>query len=364
MKIVEVTNYLESLAPLEYQESYDNSGLIVGDKNAEVTGILLCLDSIEAVVEEALAKECNLVVAHHPIVFSGLKKITGRNYIERTIIKAIKSDVAIYAIHTNLDNMKHGVNAEISKRLGLQNTQILVPKKMTLKKLHTFCPQGKADAVRQAMFAAGAGQIGDYENCSFNVEGTGTFKAVEGANPYVGEVGEEHREAETRIEVVFSNDKQRSVVGALLNAHPYEEVAFDIVALENEHPGIGSGMVGNLPVAMDEMEFLAQLKSTMKAGSVRYTNLRRKKVSRVAVCGGSGSFLLEPAVRSGADVFVTADYKYHQFFDAENRVVIADIGHFESEQFTMDLLGGFLNEKFPKFAVHLSETKTNPINYL
>ncbi len=361
--IKDVTGYLESLAPLDLQESYDNAGLIVGNDSTEVKGILVCLDSIEEVLDEAVKNNCNLIVAHHPIVFSGLKKLNGKNYVERTIIQAIQQNIAIYAAHTNLDNVQQGVNAKICERIGLKNSRILSPKKNLLKKLVTFCPVEYIEKVRSAIFEAGCGRIGKYDECSFNAEGTGTFRGGADSNPFVGEKGKQHHEKEIRLETVFESHLEPVVIRALLEAHPYEEVAYDIYPLSNSYQGIGSGMIGELVTAMSETEFLKHLKSVMKAGSIRHTRLTGKKVSSVAVCGGSGSFLLSDAIRQKADVFVTADFKYHQFFDADGKVVIADIGHYESEQFTKELLRDFLVKKFSTFAVRLSEVDTNPVNY-
>jgi dinuclear metal center YbgI/SA1388 family protein len=364
MKLKDLTHWLETLAPLAYQESYDNAGLICGDSGAELSGALVCLDSTEAVIEEAIARKCNLVIAHHPIVFSGLKKLTGKNYIERTLIKAIKNDIAIYAIHTNLDNVLGGVNTRIAEKLGLIHTRILVPKSQVLRKMVTFVPEQQVEAVRQALFAAGAGNIGAYDCCSFGMSGTGTYRAGEGATPFAGQKGEVHQAAEQRLEVMYPLAVEKALIQALKAAHPYEEVAYDLIALANTHAEVGSGLVGELPKAMEETEFLLFLKKTMKTGSVRHTPLRNKKVQRVAVCGGAGVFLLPDAIASESDVFVTADVKYHQFFDADGRIVIADVGHFESEQFTKDLLFEEIRKKFPTFAVHLSEINTNPVNYL
>jgi dinuclear metal center YbgI/SA1388 family protein len=363
MKLKEITDHLESIAPLAYQESYDNAGLICGSHDMEISAALICLDSTEAVLDEAIAAGCNLVIAHHPIVFSGLKKFNGKNYVERVIIKAIQNNIAIYAAHTNLDNVSDGVNAKIAEKLGLKNCRILVPQKDKLKRLITFCPQEKADEVRNAMFKAGAGQIGNYDECSFNSMGTGTFRAGENADPYVGRPGERHEEKEVKIETILPAHLESRVISAMIKAHPYEEVAYDLIPLSNVHKEVGSGMIGEIGET-EEMDFLKGLKSAMKAESVRFTALKGKKVRKVAVCGGSGSFLLPAAIRAGADVFVTADFKYHQFFDAEDQIVIADIGHYESEQYTSELFYEILKKKFRTFALHLSKINTNPINYL
>lgn len=365
MRIKEVAQYLNSIAPLSYQESYDNAGLLVGDNNWEVTGILIALDSTEAVLEEAIEKGCNLIVAHHPIVFGGLKTFTGKNYVERVIIKAIKNDLAIFVAHTNLDNvLKNGVNGKIAQKLGLSQTRVLAPKRGLLKKLHTFVPHQHKEAVANALYAAGAGTVGNYTQCSFQVAGTGTFKGEEGANPTVGNVGELHQEAETRLEVLVPAYQQGAILRALQQAHPYEEVAYDLIALDNAHPQVGAGVIGELDQAMEPVAFLKFLKQTMRTDCVRYTAICRPQIKRVAVCGGAGSFLLPQAKGAGADVFITADYKYHQFFDADQGIIIADIGHYESEQFTIELFYELLTQKFINFAIHCTEVTTNPINYL
>jgi dinuclear metal center YbgI/SA1388 family protein len=362
--IKNITDYLESIAPLEYQETYDNSGLITGSHSTEVKGILVCLDSTEDVVNDAIQNNCNLIIAHHPIVFSGLKTITGKNYVERTIIKAIKNDIAIYAIHTNLDNVSAGVNRKIGEKLGLRDLRILSPKSGLLSKLITFCPLENAENIRNAVFKAGAGNISNYSECSFNVQGDGTFKGNEDSEPFVGEKGKRHTEKEVRIETIFNREKESAIILALINSHPYEEVAYDVICLENNLNTVGSGMIGELIDNQDEMEFLKFVKSTMKCGSLRHTKLSGKKVKKVAICGGSGSFLLKDAINNGADVLITADFKYHQFFDADKQIVIADIGHFESEQFTLDLIKTLILEKFSTFAVRLTEVNTNPVHYM
>lgn len=365
MKIKNVVEYLESIAPRSLQESYDNAGLIVGDKNLTVTGILIALDTIEAVLDEAIQKGCNLVVAHHPIVFGGLKTFTGKNYVERVILKAIKNDIAIYAAHTNLDNVyRNGVNGKIAEKLGLTKTRILSPKKGLLKKLSVFVPIEATESIKNALFNAGAGSIGNYSECSFRTEGVGSFKANASSNPTVGEIGTQHEEKEHRLEVVFPAYLQHAIVRKLIEAHPYEEVAYDIYALENIHQEIGSGLVGELEEPMETMAFLKMLKLNMKADGIRYTALCKKKIKRVALCGGAGSFLLRNALGAQADIFITGDYKYHQFFDAENRIIIADIGHYESEQYTIELFYELLTQKFRNFAIHCTEVNTNPINYL
>ncbi|MDM1296076.1 Nif3-like dinuclear metal center hexameric protein [Sphingobacterium sp. N143] len=364
MKIKEVIQYLEQLAPLGLQESYDNAGLIVGDANNEITKVLVSLDCTEAIIEEAVDKGCNLIISHHPIIFQGLKKINGKNYVERTVIKAIEHKIALYAIHTNLDNITGGVNSKIADKLGLVNQAILEPKKNVLRKMVVFVPRSHVEDVRQALFDAGAGKIGKhYDQCSFNTAGYGTFRPLLGAEPTIGEIGLQERVEETRIEVIYARSVERKVLLALYEAHPYEEVAYDLFDLQNTAGEMGAGMIGNLTEPMDELEFLAYLKENLKLKVIRHTALLGKKVSRVAVCGGAGGFLLGAAKRSGADFFVTADYKYHEFFDAENEIVIADTGHFESEQFTQELLYDIITKKFPNFATLTTEIDTNPIKY-
>ena len=364
MKINEITNYLESLAPIYLQEDYDNSGLITGNKYWKVSNILVCLDCTEKVVEEAIAKSCNLIVTHHPIVFSGLKSIVGKNYVEQTIIKAIKNDIAIYAIHTNLDNIKDGVNSVIAKKIGLEKTKILRPKKDFIKKLSFYCPVSDARRLKDVLWEAGAGNIGNYSHCSFSSTGQGTFMGNNESKPYLGQKNVLNSEKEEKIEMLLPSYLQNKILNTLFSSHPFEEVAYEIHLLENLNQDIGSGMFGKLKTPMKSNDFLRYLKKVMQTDCIRYTNLNKKHIETVAVCGGSGSFLLDDAKRMKADIFITADFKYHEFFNAENDIIIADIGHYESEQFTKDLLCDILNKKFTKFATHLSSINTNPINYM
>lgn len=364
MKIKDITHYLETIAPLPYQEGYDNSGLIVGDKDATVKKALITLDATEDVIDEAITKKCQLIIAHHPIVFSGLKKFTGKNYVERVVIKAIKNNIAIYAIHTNLDNVLSGVNAEICRRLGLVNTRILSPKTGLLKKLYTFIPVQHHERVTKAVFEAGAGYIGNYSETGFNVKGIGTFLGNNNSNPALGKKGVLQKVDEMKFETIFPAHLESKVIAALLAAHPYEEVAYDVVSLANQYHSVGSGMVGELKKPVEELAFLKSVKKSLQADCIRYTRLLDKPVTKVAVCGGSGRFLLNDAMAAGADVFITGDFKYHDFFDADGKIVVADTGHYESEQFTKDLLARQLLEKFPTFAALISEISTNPIKYL
>ena len=344
MKIKTLTQYLETIAPSSYQESYDNSCLIVGNPETKITGVLICLDSIEAVIEEAIDKNCNLIVAHHPIVFRGLKRLNGNNYVERIIIKAIQYEIAIYAIHTNLDNVYHqGVNGKIAERLGLINTRILAPKSFS-KKLQIFAPATNSQKIREALYAAGADISSSHSSIG------------------VGNNAGQNSLGEVRLEVSFSAGRQSSILGALRAVAP--DVAYDLFSIENKSSKIGSGMIGELKTPVKGTKFLKHIKKQMKAKCVRYTKLRNRKIKTVALCGGSGSFLLSAAIAQGADLFLTADFKYHEFFDADQRIVIADIGHYESEQFTSNLLYDIITEKFSTFAVYLTSTNTNPVNYL
>lgn len=363
MKISDVINVLEEFAPPSYQESYDNAGLLTGSPAWDCTGIICTLDATEAVVLDAKEKGCNLVVAHHPIIFGGLKKLTGKNYVEKTVIAAIKNDVAIFAIHTNLDNVLKGVNGRIADRLGLVNRQVLLEKQSNLMKLVVFVPKDKVEQIRNAIFEAGGGSIGNYSECSLSVEGIGTFKAGEGTDPYVGEIGKRHEEREYKVEIIFPGYRQRQIVVAMMESHPYEEVAYDIFPLANYFAEVGSGLTGDLPNELDETEFLKLLKDQFKLTVIRHTPLLGKKVKKVALCGGAGSFLTGRAIASGADFYITGDVKYHEFFDANSKLVIADVGHWESEQFTIDLLVDVLEAKFPTFAVQKSGVQTNPVQY-
>jgi dinuclear metal center YbgI/SA1388 family protein len=363
MIIQEIITEIENFAPLAYQEDYDNCGLITGQKDQTVTGALLTLDCTEDVIEEAIKNNCNLIIAHHPILFSGLKKINGSNYVERTIIKAIQNNIAIYAAHTNLDNVKLGVNKKLADKLGLTNLQILSPKGNLLKKLVVFVPQSHHQVVLDALFSAGAGNIGNYANCSFNLEGTGTFKGNSDTKPFLGKPNELSTEKEVRIETVFEFNKESKIISALLKAHPYEEVAYDLYSISNKHQQIGSGMIGELSEEMNENDFLAHVKKSLLSGCLKHTNKTGKHIKKVAICGGSGRFLLKNAIHCGVDAFITADFKYHEFFDAENKLLLIDAGHFETEQFTPEIFYDIIRNKFSTFAIRLSKTNTNPVNY-
>ena len=363
MQIKDIIQVLEILAPPSYQESYDNAGLILGNSHWECTGIICSLDATEEVILEAKAKGCNLVVAHHPILFKGIKQINGKNYVEQTLITAIKSDIAIYAIHTNLDNVIWGVNGKIADQIGLMNRQILAPKAGLLSKLICFAPASAIENLKTALFAAGAGHIGNYSECSFEVKGLGNFKGGEGSKPTIGHSGQNTSTEEVRIEFIHPSHLQKKLVSAMIKAHPYEEVAYDLISLDNDYQHIGSGILGNLPEPMEETMLLNMLKTSFGLSVIKHSPFLGKRVEKIAICGGAGSFLIGTAIGAGADVLISADLKYHEFFDANGRILIADIGHWESEQYTTDLLFDILQAKFPTFAVLKSVIKTNPVNY-
>ncbi len=353
----------EELVPLALQENYDNAGLIVGNPNMEVNGVLLSLDTTEQVIQEAIDKKINLIVAHHPILFKGIKSLTGKNYIERTLLLAIKNDIAIYAAHTNLDNMANGVNFKIAEKLNLKNTRILAPKDNLLMKLVVFVPVDHTGKLLDALYQAGAGEIGKYSNCSFRVEGKGTFKGNTEANPSIGQRGVYEEVNENRVEVIFPSYLKNQILRGMYSGHVYEEVAYYLSELGNNWQDAGSGMLGELPEALHTQDFLVFLKEKMNVSVIRHTALVKDKIKRIALCGGAGSFLLSTAKAQKADIFITADFKYHEFFDADDKIIIADIGHYESEQYTKDLLLDIISKNFPNFASCLSEVKTNPVNY-
>jgi dinuclear metal center YbgI/SA1388 family protein len=364
MIIKEIINYLETIAPLSLQESYDNSGLLTGNVNDDITGVLITLDTTEEVVMEAVKKKANLIISHHPFIFKGIKKLTGTNYVEKTLIKAIKNDIAVYALHTNLDNVQHGVNDALSRKLNLKNCKILKVMNEQLMKLVTFVPLEYSEKVQQSLFNAGAGHIGNYDNCSFTIQGTGSYRAGENTKPFRGEKTKMHYEPEIRIETVFPKYLKSNIINALISAHPYEEVAYDIYTLNNVFQKTGAGIVGELEPEQNIYEFLKFVKNKLNAQMIKHTEVLKKNVKKIAICGGSGSFLLQDAVNEKADVFISSDFKYHDYFDADKRIMIIDAGHYETEQFTKELIFDLLIKKFNTFACYLTEINTNPINYI
>lgn len=361
--IRDIVSIIEDFAPLALQEGFDNCGVQVGDVNNEAKGVLLTLDVTIEVIEEAVAKKCNLIISHHPITLSGIKNLTGSSLSEKIFIKAIQENLVIYTAHTNIDKVKNGVSGILANKIGLINQQILAPDSNQLIKLVTFVPHNQAEEVRQAIFNAGAGHIGNYDSCSYNLKGEGTFRGDESTHPFSGEVGKLHTEPELRIETIAPSFLKNRIIKALIEAHPYEEPAYDIYPLNNEWSEVGLGMVGDLQEEMDITDFLAHLKKTTSTECIRHTQQVGDTIKRVAVCGGSGSSLLGKALAEKADVFVTGDYKYHQFFDGIGKIMIADIGHYESEQFIKGLFLEILTKKIPNFAFHLSEINSNPIKY-
>jgi dinuclear metal center YbgI/SA1388 family protein len=364
MKISQIIETLEDYAPLSLQESFDNSGLQVGDISQRVTGVLLCLDVTEEVLDEAIELDCNLIISHHPLLFKPIKTLTGKTYIERCVIKACRHNLVVYASHTNMDNASGGVNFRLAEKIGLQNVRILSPQKDSLLKLVTFVPEAQAETVRNALFNAGAGHIGNYDFCSFNVSGSGTFRAGEDANPFVGNINDLHTEAEIRIEMIIPVFKKSAVLRSLLVAHPYEEPVYDFYALDNTWNQAGSGVVGELPYAEQEEVFLQRLKTIFQLKSLKHSPFTEKKIREVALCGGSGAFLIPDAMAYGADIFITGEAKYNDYFDVENRILLAVIGHYESEIITKELFYDIITKKITNFAVHFSTVNSNPVNYM
>jgi dinuclear metal center YbgI/SA1388 family protein len=363
LTVNDILQTLDSVAPFCYQESYDNSRLLCGDPQQAVTATLLSLDCTEAVVDEAIAKGCNVIVAHHPILFKGIQSLTGKTYVERVLIKAIQHRIALIAVHTNLDNQPAGVNGSIAQRLGLLDCAVLRPMERTLELLYVYVPHASREALEAALFAAGAGSIGHYDQCSFVYPGTGSFRPLSGANPVIGAVGTREFVQEHKVEVVIEQHVRGAVMQALRAAHPYEEIAYGLVPLANKNQTIGAGLIGHLSTPMMPQAFLGMVKESLKTACIRHTALPEKPISRVALCGGSGSFLLSDALKQGADAYISADFTYHQFFDAEGQILIADIGHYESEQFTPEIFYAYLSKKYPKFAFHFSAVNTNPVLY-
>ena len=363
MKLKEFTKYLDEEIPLAYQEDYDNSGIQVGSPKQEISSAIICLDVTEEVLNEAVTHGCDIIVSHHPLIFKGIKSLTGKTFTEKILQGAITNEIAIYSAHTNLDAVGNGVSRKMAEKIGLEQISILSPLENQLLKLVTFIPEAHVEKVKNALFEAGAGVTGNYDNCGFTLSGTGSFRGNENANPFIGEKGKIHYEPEVRFETILFNHLKDKVILALLATHPYEEVAYDLYSLKNNNIGIGLGCVGKLANPVPERDFLKLISKTFDARGIRHTNLNGKMVSKVALCGGSGASLINNAIRSGADAFVTADIKYHDFFNAENRILLVDAGHFETEKFSREILKDLIIKKFPKFAVRFSETNTNPINY-
>ena len=363
LKIKDIINFLETIAPLSYQEEYDNSGLACGDALAVCSGALVALDLTPGVIDEAAQKGLNLIIVHHPPIFKGLKRITANEPIADMLISCIKRDIAVYAIHTNLDNILSGVNGEIASRIGLEHSRVLAPLQGTHRKLAYYVPKAHAEKTRNALFDAGSGMIGQYDQCSFNQDGEGTFRALEGANPFVGSVGSQHVEKESKVEMLYPTHLEARILQTLKENHPYETVAYHIQPLGNSFKEIGGGLIGSLKEPIAEAEFLALIKREFQTGTIRHSPFTGRSIQTVALCGGSGKYMINNALRENADVFLTADLGYHDFFLPNGKMLLADMGHFESEQYTSDLILRRIKEKFPTFALLKTGISTNPVNY-
>ncbi len=363
MTVREITSCLEQWAPLAYAEDFDNVGLLVGDLDQKIERALITHDAIETVIDEAIKEKCKLIICFHPIIFQGLKRITTSTYVERAVAKAIKNDIAIYALHTALDVQLYGVNKGLADALQLSNRKVLIPSKGSLIKLNTYVPHAHLKTVQEALFSAGAGALGNYSECSFSSEGTGSFMPLEGSSAYVGKKGNRHAEPETQLQVVLPKHYKNKVISALQLFHPYETVAYELSVLENTRTDLGMGCMGQLPNPIEEQDFFKDLKNILNTPMLRHSGFMGKKIERVALLGGSGSFAINAAKHQNADVFITADLKYHDFFKSENKVLLIDVGHYESEQFTKKIIMEFLSKNFPNFAFISSKTDTNPVHY-
>lgn len=363
MKLAELTKKLDTIFTTQQAEDFDNVGLICGNPLREVRRILVCHDALETVIDEAIEKDCQLVIAFHPIIFKGMKRISGRNYVEKSVLKALENKIGIYAVHTALDNDYFGVNDGICSALGLEKTSILLPKKDHLHQVQFFVPKSSTQAVKEAVFKAGAGTIGLYDECSFSVQGTGSFRPLEGADPHIGNTNERTHVAEDMVTVICENYKTQGVIKALKSVHPYEEVAFQVIRLENEHPLVGLGKYGDLPEALSFEDFLEKIKKVFRLKMIRHSHFSRSTIRRIGVLGGSGSSGIQAAMDRGCDAYLTSDLKYHDFFIPEGNMLLCDLGHFESEQFVVSQIITRLSEKIPNFVVLKSEVNTNPINY-
>ncbi|MXV37726.1 Nif3-like dinuclear metal center hexameric protein [Flavobacteriaceae bacterium Ap0902] len=363
LKLKEIIKVLENWAPKSDAEDFDNVGLQVGDPEQDIEKALVTLDITDEVVNQAIEENAHLIITFHPLIFKGLKQLSGKNRIERLVVKAIQHNIALYAIHTNLDAQLDGVNGMIAERLGLEDCKILIPKTEDLFKLKFFVPHMDAEKVKDAIFSTGAGTIGNYAECSFNTEGYGTFKPIKGANPTLGTLDQRHEEPETKVEILIQQKEINNVLSMMKSAHPYEEVAYDLIPLKNENQTKGMGQIGKLKEPMAAESFLKLVKNQLTTTCVRHSDLIHKKIEKVAILGGSGAFAISPAKMAGADAFVTADLKYHDFFLAENGILLCDVGHFESEQYTKNLITRYLSEIFPNFAILTSDINTNPVNY-
>lgn len=364
MKVREILESLEHFAPLPLQDSFDNAGLQVGVTEVEATGTLLCLDVTEAVVDEAISLGFNLIISHHPLIFKSCKSITGKDYIGRCIFKAIKNDIVIYSAHTNLDNVVKGVNAKMAEKIGLKNIRILSARNDALLKLVVYVPSEYVGSVREALFAAGCGCIGQYDSCSYSCEGKGTFRPLEGTRPFCGVIGKLHTASEVRVETILPAHCKADVLQVLLDNHPYEEPAFDFYPVRNDWSQVGAGVVGELEKPMECRDFLWKVKQTFGVECIRHNGFNDRKIATVALCGGAGAFLIPQALHGKADAFVTGEIKYHEYFGYENDILLVQAGHYESERYTIELFSEVLGKSFPGLRIRQTECNTNPIKYL
>ena len=363
MTISEFIRQLSTKIRFSYAEDFDNVGLLCGRPEQELRGVLVCHDALESVVQEAIEKGCNCIVAFHPIIFSGLKSITGKSYVERAVMLALENKIAIIAVHTAWDNDFYGVNHGIAKALGLRHLQVLIPKKDALSQLRFFVPVEAAEQVRSAIFATGAGTIGQYADCSFNIHGTGTFLPLEKASPAYGEVGTWEQVSEMEVQILVENWQLPAAIQAMKDAHPYEEVAYYVTSLRNENHHAGLGQFGLLDEEMSAQEFLSECRAVFDVPVIRTSSHFTGRIRKVAVLGGSGASGISAAKKLGCDAYVSSDFKYHDFFQGDENFLLADVGHFESERFVSQQLADVISNILPTFAVLKSETKTNPVNY-
>lgn len=364
MDIRSIINAIEDFAPRALQEDYDNSGLQAGDVTNICTGVLLALDVNKETVKEAKENNFNFIVSHHPILFKGIKSITPTSDIGSILIDAITHNISIYSAHTSLDNARFGVSYRMADKLKLQHIHTLQPQASKLCKLVVFAPTAYAESIKRALAKSGAGEIGDYRGCSYSMDGLGAYEATANAHPFIGEIGELHEEAETRIEVILPKRLLSQSLKAMLKVHPYEEPAYDIIPLLNNDAYSGSGAIGALPTPMPLKDFLQILKNVFKCPCIRHNGLNGNQlIQKVALCGGSGSFLANDAIQQGADIFVTGDVKYHDFTTINGQIVVADIGHYESEQCAKEILYDIISDKFPKLNIRQSKTENNTIKY-
>jgi dinuclear metal center YbgI/SA1388 family protein len=365
--IRDIADALEQWAPPGSAQSYDNVGLQVGDASRSVERAVLALDCTPAVVEEAERQGAELIITHHPLLFQPLSAVTTDDYESAVALRLAEAGIALYSAHTNLDAAPGGVSFALAKRLGLTDVGFLDGFDETLYKLATFVPADHFDAVRSALADAGAGRIGDYEACAFAHEGTGFFRPGDAANPHIGTAGGDLESAdEVKLEVEVARWDLGGVLGALQDAHPYEEVAYDVYPVQQKNSRAGLGAVGRLASPESLSDFLGRVADRLDAGSLRYAGPDEATVERVAVCGGAGSDFVGQALAAGADAYVTADVKYHEFFEALGpdgvpQLAFIDAGHYETEALTEALLRDWLADRFNDVDWQRTGVRTSPM---